>query len=167
MFRSVIAFPLLALVVIMQSTIVSRITLLSGHADLVLVVLAAWALRSETTAAWLWATVGCVMVSIVSKMPWPIVFTKYMFVVFIAQLLSHRIWQAPMLAIFSVTLLGSITMDALALLVLNLLGSTLPLVDAFGLIILPSALLNLLFAVPIYIIIRDLTQRGYVTQEIE
>lgn len=167
MIRSITAFPLLALIVIIQSSMVSRITLLSGQADLVLVVLAAWALRSEPVVTWLWAAVGCTMVSIVSEMPWPLVFAKYLFVVLIAQLLRRRIWQAPLLAMFSVILIGTLTMDVISLLVLNLLGRPLPFGESIGLIILPSVLLNMLFALPIYIIVRDLTRWVDIFQENE
>lgn len=167
MFRSLIAFPLLALVIIIQSTVISRITLLAGHADLMLIVLAAWALKAEKTIAWLWAVVGSAMVSFVSEMPWPVVLAGYLFVVLIAQLLRQRIWQAPLLAMVSVIFIGTLTMDILALLVLNLLGRSLPFGDSFGLIILPSVLLNLLFAVPVYLMVRDMTQWVNPAQEVE
>ena len=72
MVRNLIAFPLLALVVIVQSTVISQMTLLAGYADLMLVVLAAWALKADATSAWLWAILGGVMVSFVSGMPWPV-----------------------------------------------------------------------------------------------
>ena len=58
-------------------------------------------------------------------------------------------------------------MGILALLVLNLLGTPLPIGDSLGLIVLPSMLLNLLFAVPVYVIMRDLAQWISPVQEVE
>lgn len=49
-------------------------------------------------------------------------------------------------------------MDTLTLLVLNLLGTPLPLGDSLGLIVLPRVLLNLLFSIPVYAVVRDLAQ---------
>ena len=72
MFRNLIAFPLLALVVIVQSAVISHITLLAGYADLMLVILAAWALKAEASSAWLWAVLGGIMVYFVSGLPWPV-----------------------------------------------------------------------------------------------
>ena len=89
MFRNLIAFPLLALVVIVQSAVVSHMTLLAGYADLMLVVLAAWALKAEASSAWLWALLGGVMVSFVSGLPWLIIIFGYLFVVLLAQLLRR------------------------------------------------------------------------------
>jgi rod shape-determining protein MreD len=167
MFRNLIAFPLLALVVIVQSAVISHITLLAGYADLMLVVLAAWALKAEASSAWLWAVLGGIMVSFVSGLPWPVTMFGYLFVVLVAQLLRRRVWQAPLLAMFSVTFLGTLIMDLITLLVLNLLGTPLPIGDSLGLIVLPCMLLNLLLAVPVYVMIRDLAQWVSPAPEVE
>lgn len=167
MFRNLIAFPLLALVVIVQSAVVSQMTLLAGYADLMLVVLAAWTLKADTLSAWIWALLGGIMVSFVSGMPWLIPMVGYMLVVLLAQLFKQRVWQAPLLAMFSVIFLGTLSMDALALLVLNLLGTPLPLGDSLGLIVLPQVLLNLLFSIPVYAIVRDLAQWVSPLKEVE
>jgi rod shape-determining protein MreD len=167
MFRNLIAFPLLALVVIVQSAVVSQMTLLAGYADLMLVVLAAWTLKADTLSAWIWALLGGIMVSFVSGMPWPIPMVGYMLVVLLAQMFKQRVWQAPLLAMFSVIFLGTLSMDVLALLVLNLLGTPLPLGDSLGLIVLPQVLLNLLFSIPVYAIVRDLAQWVSPVKEVE
>jgi rod shape-determining protein MreD len=167
MLRNLIAFPLLALVVIVQSAVISHMTLLAGYADLMLVILAAWALKAEASSAWLWAILGGVMVSFVSGLPWPVTMFGYLFVVLLAQLLRRRVWQAPLLAMFSVTFIGTLIMDLSILLVLNLLGTPLPIGDSLGLIVLPSMLLNLLFAVPVYVMIRDLAQWVSPAEEVE
>jgi rod shape-determining protein MreD len=167
MLRNLIAFPLLALVVIVQSAIVSQMTLLSSYADLMLVVLAAWALKADASSAWLWAILGGIMVSFVSAMPWPVAMTGYLFVVLLAQLFKQRVWQAPLLAMFSVIFLGTLSMDILALLMLNLLGTPLPLGDTLGLVVLPRVLLNLLFSVPVYAVVRDLAHWASPVKEVE
>ena len=167
MFRNLIAFPLLVLVVIVQSAVISQMPLLAGYADLMLVILAAWALKADASSAWLWALFGGIMVSFVSGMPWPVAMAGYLFVVLLAQALRQRVWQAPLLAMFSVIFLGTLTMDLLALLVLNLLGTPLPIGDSLGLIVLPSILLNLLFSIPVYAVVRDLAQWVSPAQEVE
>jgi rod shape-determining protein MreD len=167
MFRNLIAFPLLALVVIVQSAVISQMTLLAGYADLMLVVLAAWALIADASSAWVWAIVGGIMVSFVSGMPWPVAMTGYLFVVLLAQLFKQRVWQAPLLAMFSIIFLGTLSMDTLALLVLNILGTPLPLGDSLGLIVLPRVLLNLLFSIPVYAVVRDMAQWVSPVKEVE
>lgn len=167
MFRNLIAFPLLALVVILQSAVVSQMPLLAGYADLMLVILAALALKADAASAWLWAVLGGIMVSFVSGMPWPVTMAGYLFVVLLAQVLRQRVWQAPLLAMFSVIFLGTLSMNLLAILVLNFLGTPLPFGDSLGLIVLPSVLLNLIFSIPVYAVVRDLAQWVSPTQEVE
>ena len=70
--RNLIAFPLLTLAVILQSAVVSKVALLSGYADVVLVLLSAWALQSQVESAWHWALLASVLVSFVSRLPWPV-----------------------------------------------------------------------------------------------
>lgn len=167
MFRSLIAFPLLAFVVVLQSAVVSRVSLLSGYADLMLVVLAAWALQAEVTIAWQWAVLGSVLVAFSSGLPWPVIFIGYFFVVFLAQMLKRRVWQAPLLALFSVTFLGTMFMNVFTLVVLQIMGSPTPVGQALGLVVLPSLLLNLLFSVPVHAVMRDLARWVSPSQEIE
>ena len=167
MFRNLIAFPLLALIVIMQMTIISRIALLSGYADLMLVALAAWALKADSYISWLWAILGGVLIAFISDIPWPVPIAGYIFVVILAQLLRQRVWQAPLLALFSVIFIGSLSMNALTIILLNFLGTPLPIGDSLGLIVLPSTLLNLLFALPVYFIVRDIAQWVSPAPEVE
>ena len=159
--RNLIAFPLLAVAVILQSAVVSRVALLSGYADIVLIILSAWALQGQVESAWHWAAIASIMVSFVSRLPWPVIAVGYVAVVFIAQVLQRRVWQAPLLAMFSVIFLGTLFMHLLSFAVLSLLGTNLALDDVVGLITLPSLLLNLLLAVPLYVVMRDVAHWVY------
>jgi rod shape-determining protein MreD len=132
-----------------------------------LVILAAWALKADASSAWLWAILGGIMVSFVSGIPWPVAVIGYLIVALLAQILRQRVWQAPLLAMFSVIFLGTLAMNFLAILVLNLLGTPLPLGDSLGLVVLPSILLNLLFSIPVYAVVRDLAQWVSPAQELE
>lgn len=163
--RNLIALPLLALAVILQSAVVSQIELLSGYADLLMLILAAWALQERVKSAWHWAGLGCVMVAFISHMPWFVYVIGYLVVVFFAQVLQKRVWQAPLLAMFSVTFFGALFMHLFSFIVLRLMGVSLPFADVIGLITLPSLLLNMLFSIPIYSMMRDLARWVYPSEE--
>lgn|SRR5574341_683594 len=156
--RNIIAIPLLGLAVIVQSAIVSQFSLLAGYADLLLIILAAWALQEGVTTAFQWAFLASLMVSFVSHLPWPIYLVGYFAVVFFALLLQRRVWQVPLLAMFSVTFLGTLFLHLLSYVYLRLSGDPLPFGDSLGLIVLPSVLLNMLLAIPLYGMMRDLAQ---------
>lgn len=159
--RNIVAFPLLVLAVILQSSVVSKMQLLSGYADLPLLILAAWALQDRVRSGWHWAVIVCLMVGFISNMPWPVLVLGYLAIVFIAQVLQRRVWQAPLLAMFSATFLGTLFMHLLSFAVLRLSGVPFSFDDVINLITLPSLLLNMLFAIPIYTLMRDLAHWVY------
>jgi len=165
--RNIVAFPLLLLAVILQSAVVSQVRLLSGYADLLLLMLGAWALQKRVKSAWQWAALGCAMLGFVSTMPWPVLVIGYFAVVFIAQALQRRVWQAPLLAMFSVTFIGTLFLHLLSFAVLRILGTPFVFDDVIGLITLPSLLLNMLFSIPIYTFMRDLARWVYPAEEYE
>ncbi|MFN8382383.1 MAG: hypothetical protein U0V02_10605 [Anaerolineales bacterium] len=165
--RNIIAFPLLGLAVILQSSIISQVRLISGYADLPLLILAAWALQKRVKSAWQWAALACLMVGFISSMPWPVIVIGYFGVVFVAQILQRRVWQAPLLAMFSVIFIGTLFMNMLSFVALRVLGTPLPFDDVVGLITLPSLLLNMLFSIPIYAFMRDMAQWVYPLEEYE
>ena len=165
--RNIVAVPVILLSVILQSAIISRVYLLSGIADLPLVMLAAWALQEEVDSAWHWAAATGLLVGFVSGIPWIVPVLGYLTVVALAQIFQRRVWQAPLLAMFSITFLGTILVSVLSLVVLRLAGESLPVSDALGLVTLPSVLLNMLLAIPVYAVMRDLARWVYPSPEVE
>lgn len=156
------AFPILLVALILQTSIVSRMNLLSGSADIILLIVAAWALQERVRSAWIWGAAAGLMVGLVSGIPWYIYLAGYLAVVAIARMLTRRIWQAPLLAMFAVTFVGTLLLLAMMFIQRTVLdGVSLAFVDAFSQVILPSLLLNLLLAIPIRSLIRDLAERVY------
>jgi rod shape-determining protein MreD len=163
--KKLLAFPILALVVVLQTTIVARLQLLSGSADLMLVVLAAWALQEQVDTAWHWAILGGLMMAVLSGLPFLATILGYLIVVGLARLVIKRVWELPIVAMFFVTFLGTLIFQTISYLALLISGETIPVTDAFSLIILPSVLLNLLIAIPINTVMRDLALWMYPIKE--
>src|SRR6266540_6309759 len=101
--RNLVAVPVILLSVILQSAVISRIYLLAGIADLPLVMLSAWALQEEVDSAWQWAAATGLLVGFISGIPWIVPVLGYMVIVALARIFQRRIWQAPLLAMFSIT----------------------------------------------------------------
>jgi rod shape-determining protein MreD len=165
--RNLIAAPVILLAVILQSAMISRIYLLSGIADLPLVMLAAWAMQEDVDSSWHWAIAMGLMVGFVSGLPWYVPVMGYVVVVALAQVLQKRVWQAPLLAMFTITFLGTIFINLLSFIVLRIGGTIMPVEDVLGLLILPGLLLNMLLAIPVYAVMRDLARWVYPTLEVE
>lgn len=165
--RNLVAVPVILLSVILQSAVISRVYLLSGIADLPMVMLAAWSLQEEVDSAWHWAAATGLLVGFVSGIPLVVPLVGYLAIVFLARIFQRRVWQAPLLAMFSITFLGTILVSALSLGILRFAGVPLPMSDVLGLLALPSVLLNMLLAIPVYAVMRDLARWVYPTPEVE
>jgi hypothetical protein len=156
--RNLVAFPILALAVIIQSAVISRTALLSGFADLPLVIVIAWAIQENVTTGWHWALLGGLMTAFVSGIPWIVPLGGFLAAVALARMIQRRIWQAPMLAVLGVTFIASLFSHLLSFVVLSVFQSPLPFSDTFSLITLPSVLLNMLLAIPVFWLMRDLAR---------
>jgi len=165
--RNLIAIPVIVLSVILQSAVVSKITILSGVGDLPMVMLTAWALQSDVDSAWHWAVATGALVGFVSGIHWIVPVLGYVVIVTMAKILQLRVWQAPLLAMFIVTFLGTIVMGVLSLASLRFTGVSVSLQNALGLLTLPGVLLNMLFAIPVYAVMRDLSHWMYPSMEVE
>ena len=165
--RNLVAVPVIFLAVILQSAVISRVYLLSGIADLPLVMLAAWALQDGVDSAWQWAIATGLLVGFISGIAWFVPVLGYIAVVVMAYLFQRRVWQAPLLVMFSITFIGTIIVSLLSVAVLRLSDVILPLSEVLGLVVLPGVLLNLLLAIPAYAVMRDLARWVYPAPEVE
>jgi rod shape-determining protein MreD len=146
---------------ILQSTVFSRITLIAGAADLILLFLIAWSLQEEVKNTWLWTAVAGVLVSLISAMPYFAPLIVYLGVVGVSNLLQKRVWRIPILAMFLVTILGTIIQHVVYIIVLQVQGAPISWEEGFDAVLLPSVLLNLIFALPVYAIANELVGRIY------
>lgn len=162
----IIAVPVLGLLVVVQSAVVSRMPLLYGTADLMLLALIAWAVQERVKTTWHWFAIGGLMVTIVSALPPGVAFLGYFLATAFARAIRSRIWQLPLLAMLAATFVGTILFQGLTLFSLRLEGALIPIDQAFQQISLPSALLNLLLALPMYALLSDLAKWVY-PEEIE
>lgn len=155
------AIPFLGLLVILQSAVVNRMPLLHGTADLLLLVITAWALRPRVKTHWHWMVIGSLYASLFTSLPVYIFPAGYLAATALAVLLRQRVWKAPILAMFSVVFAITLGLHILTVFTLGLQGTLLPIIEVLNQVTLPSLVLNLLLAVPIYAIIGDIADRFY------
>jgi hypothetical protein len=151
-----ISLPILGFLVMFQSAVVSRIHLLQGTADLILLALAAWALQERVNSAWQWSIIAILLLTLVTALPLPALGLAYLAATGLALIVRRRIWQVPVLAMLITTFGGTIIIQAVSVLAIWIEGTSLPLIQSINLVLLPSLLLNLLLAIPMYMFIGDL-----------
>lgn len=153
-----IALPILTMLVILQVAIFSQVRLLSGSADLVLLALVAWPLQERVETSWQWSMVGGLLVSMATALPFGALLAGYLLTNSLASILKQRVWKVPILAMFILTFLGTLITHGISLGALWLSGTFVPVIASLNLITLPSVLLNLLLAAPVYILVGDLAR---------
>jgi rod shape-determining protein MreD len=158
---TLIAIPVLGVLAILQSSIVSRLPLLHGISDLIMLAIIAWTLQKKTQTAWQWCIIGGLIANITSAVPLGVPLVGYSIITGIALLLRRRVWQVPILAMFLVTLLGTLITQGITLFALRLAGSPIPVLESFNIIILPSMLLNMLLSIPVYALAGELARWLY------
>lgn len=146
---------------LLQTTIFSQTALISGTADLILLFLAAWSLQEQVKNTWVWTIIAGILISIISAMPFFAPLIGYLGVVGISKVLQRRVWRVPILAMLIVTLVGSFFQHTVYVLALQFIGAPISWRESLDAVMLPSALLNLIFAIPIFAIISDLVSRIY------
>jgi hypothetical protein len=158
---TILAFPVLIVLLILQTVVVSRLSLLLGTADLIMLALIAWALQERVKDAWIWTIIGGIMVSFISAVPFYAMLIGYMAITGIARILQRRVWQTPVLAMFVATFMGTLITQGLSILFLKINGVPIDLQESLRLVTLPSLLLNLVMAFPIRAIMVDLAAWVY------
>ena len=158
---TLLAIPIFIILGIFQSAVVSRLPLLHGTADLILLVVIAWALQERVRTAWQWAVIAGLVVGYISALNVIIPVAGYLVVTGIALLLRQRIWQIPVLAMPAVTFIGTLFVNITTALFLSIVGTPFPLLETVNLIILPSTILNLLLSIPVYALVKDFAEWMY------
>jgi len=161
-----LVFSLSFLVVyILQTTFFSRITLISGTPDLILLLLAAWSLQGRVKYCWLWIIISGIIVSVVSAMPFYAPLIAYLGVFGLSKLIQRRVWRIPILAMFIVSFLGSLFQGLVYVLLLKINGAPIAWGQSLDTVILPMVLMNLIFILPMFAIVSDLVGRIYPLEE--
>lgn len=159
MIVQLVCLLLLIVLYMLQIGIFSQMPLISGTADLILIFFAAWTLQERIKHQWIWVVIGGGVISAISAMPFYAPLIGYLGVYGISKLIQRKVWQAPILAMFIVTLLGTLFQHAIYIIALKVNGAPIPWGESLDRVILPSVLLNLLFALPMYAIVNDVAGR--------
>ena len=154
-----LSIPILGLITILQSAVISRLPLNRGTADLVLIVLVALALQKTISYTWQWSIVGGMFVDFFSGLPFGVFTASYLIATAIALFLRERIWRYSFLMQLLVVFIGTIVSHSITLLILILQGGSLELSTVLQVVTLPSIILNFMLSLPVYILIQDIIQQ--------
>lgn len=151
-----IAIPVILLLTCLQISLSGKFMILDGFADIILVWVAAWVAQTNIKHNWLWIVFAIATVSYVSALPWYATLISYLLIFTLGFVFKKRLWQSPFLSFILILIIGSLLYYFDGVIGLKLSGSLINLNEAILRIILPSLIMNLIIALPIYLIARDM-----------
>lgn len=154
-------FISLGIAIIFQTTMAVNIQLLEGTVDLVFLALLGWLLQEGTTGHIQWGMLAGVFVGVTSAIPIYVPLAGYLGITIIVIIIKQRIWQVQILLLLITTILGILIIQGLTYFYLLITGVPLDLLEVFNLIILPSIILNLLMALPIFGLMGEIAKWVY------
>lgn len=156
-----IGIPLLALLAIFQSTILSNFGFLDGRPDLVLLAVVGWGLAGRTTESMVWGLIGGIFLDLLSGLPFGSMGIILVLVAYLVSLSEGRFWEMHLLLPLGVMLLASIMFHILGVAAHYFVGRTVEIGFSISRVILPSTFLNLVLALPATQLAKSLRLRLY------
>jgi rod shape-determining protein MreD len=143
-----IGIPVIALLAILQTSLVSHLRLLEGRPDLVLLAVVAWALTGRGNEAMVLGFVGGLFLDAFSVVPLGVSSAAYVIVAAIASYSEGQFWGINPIMQLAAILVGSMVYYATIIITLVAIGQPVDLQVALGRIVLPSLFVNLLLTLP-------------------
>ena len=156
-----LSIPILVIVSVLQMAVFSRLSVMHGSADLLLLVLASWGLHEKAKKIYIWAIIAGLLISFVSAQPFPLPLVTYLFIAWLTRLMHGRIWQSPILAVLIITIIGTLIQHLTLIGYSQFTTTPLPFQLSLQQVTLPSIFLNLIAVLPVYVIVRDLEKSVY------
>lgn len=146
---------------LVQNSIITRLNMLYGAADLMMLVLLAWVLQTNETNHWRWGLLVGLLVGISSALPIWLPVLGYVLLVGLVEFVQRRLWQVPIWLLLISTFVGSFLIYGIEVVYLWVTGVPLDLVEVINIVLLPSLVLNMLMILPVYGFVGEVAKTVY------
>ena len=143
-----IGIPGIALLAVLQTSLVSHLRLLEGRPDLVLLAIVAWAITGRGHEAMILGFAGGLFLDAFSVVPLGVSSAALVIVAAIASYSEGQFWGINPIMQLAAVLVGSVAYHSAIILTLISIGQPVDLQSTFSRIVLPSLFINLLLALP-------------------
>jgi hypothetical protein len=162
---AVVIFIVIA--VMLQVSIFSRIQILSGKLDLILLMVIAWALQPEisVTDIVLFSILTGLIIGFISAEPIWLLVSIYLFSAFFSIYLKNRFIQIPILIMFLSGFIFSFFHLFISMLVFQISGLIIDFKTGLEIVIMPSLLLSIIASLPVYLMVSELRRLTFPSLE--
>lgn len=153
--------------VMLQVSIFSRFQILSGKLDLLLLMVIAWALQPEisVTDIVLFSILTGLIIGFISAEPMWILVSVYLLSAIFSNYLKNRFVQIPILLMFMSGLIFTFFHLLINLIVFQISGSIIDLRTGLEIVIMPSLILCVIAALPVYLLVGELRRLTFPSLE--
>ncbi len=153
--------------VMLQVSIFSRLQILSGKLDLLLLMVIAWALQPEisVTDIVLFSILTGLIIGFISAEPMWILVSVYLLSALFSNYLKIRFVQIPILLMFMSGLIFTFFHLLINLIVFQISGSIIDLRTGLEIVIMPSLILCVIAALPVYLLVGELRRLTFPSLE--
>ncbi|MFQ5407702.1 MAG: rod shape-determining protein MreD [Anaerolineales bacterium] len=145
-----IGLVLLAILAVLQSTVLSQFQWGRGRPDLVALAVLVWSLVSDRNDALAWALGGGLFLDTLSGGPIGAITLALVFVSLLAGLTESRLWESHILLPLAAVAIGTVLYHLIYLAALTASGRQTAWIEALVAITLPTTVLNLVLTIPAY-----------------
>lgn len=161
--RRIFILLFVLVVTMLQLGIFSNLQILAGKIDLLLLGVIAWSLQKKTGIIdiLIYTTITIFFLYLISAEPIIIIILMYSMMIFIIFWSKNNIQQFPIVSMFIFTAIFTFIHLAIFGFYLQLTGINMIAIEIFQTVILPSMLINLIAAIPIYLLANELQHWVY------
>jgi rod shape-determining protein MreD len=144
----VVGIPAIALLAVLQTSLVSHLRLLEGRPDLVLLAIVAWALTGKGHEAMILGFAGGLFLDAFSAVPLGVSSVALVMVAAVVSYSEGQFWGINPIMQLAAVLAGSVLYYATIVFALVAVGQPVDLQQALGQIVLPGLFVHLILALP-------------------
>ncbi|MCB2180270.1 hypothetical protein KQH54_04035 [bacterium] len=159
--RNIVPLILFVGAMMVQNAIITRLNMLYGAADLMMLVLLSWALHTNAGKNWRWGVVVGLLVGVASAIPFWLPVIGYVVLVSAVDFVQQKLWEVPIWLLLISTFVGSFFIYGIEVVYLWISGVPLDLVEVINIVILPSLVLNMLMVLPVYGFVGEVAKTVY------
>lgn len=157
--------PLVLITAILQTTIITRLTFENGTANLLLIFIIIWGLHERSRGSWLLAIIAGLSLTLSSNLPVGTYILSFLLINLIVRYLNTKIWKSPLLILIVLMIIGTLIEHTITYIALVFTGQVNPIGMVFSRITIPSVILNLVWAFPVFIVLNHVLNRLFPSAE--
>lgn len=156
---SYLSIPVLALLAVLQATVVPQIRILGGGPDLVFLCVLSWSVDAPLEESVIWAFVGGIAQDLLSAAPTGTSSIGMLLLIFAINEYNRQVYRIGFIGLVVIVLFGTLLQQIVIMVILAVNGFQIDWVSDFGYVVLPTMVYNLAFIWPIYWLIRRVQRR--------